>query len=153
VRMWKSILVVTVVAMLLATLAVGRWPRTSGAGQATAEPAADTGKIAWLTSLPEALEAARAEHKPILVDFFATWCGPCRLMDEETWPQAEVVAAAGKYVAVRLDVDAHQQTAAQFDVTGIPTVVFLDASGKEKHRSVGFVDAAAMLELLSKHKP
>lgn len=152
-RMWKSILVVAVVAMLLATLAIGRWPKNSGAGQAMAQPAADTGKIAWLTSLPDALEAARTQHKPILVDFFATWCGPCRLMDEETWPQAEVVAAAGKYIAVRLDVDANQQVAAQFGVTGIPTVVLLDASGKEQARSVGLVDAAGMLELLSKHKP
>jgi len=152
VRMWKSILVVAVVAMLLAALAVARWPKGSGTGEAAAEPAAQAGRIAWLTSLPEALEAARTQHKPILIDFFATWCGPCRLLDEETWPQAEVVAAASNYVAVRLDVDANQQVAAQFGVTGIPTVVFLDASGKEKDRSVGFVDAAAMLELLSKHK-
>lgn len=146
--MWKRTVVTTGVVLVGLVLA--------GAGCRQSSPAAATtaaSAIPWRQSLPEALQAAQAEGKPLLVDFFATWCGPCRMMDEETWPRPEVAAAAQAFIPVRLDVDANQQVARQYDITGVPTVVFLDASGKELDRQVGFATAEEMLGRMTKIRP
>jgi len=128
----------------------------AGSGCRPSSPAAATpaaGAISWHRSLPEALQAAQTERKPLLVDFFATWCGPCRMMDEETWSRPEVAAAAQAFIPVRLDVDENQQVARQYDITGVPTVIFLDATGKELDRQVGFATAEEMLGRMTKMHP
>jgi thiol:disulfide interchange protein len=123
-------------------------PTPTASATPAAAPASET---QWLKSLPEGLAAAKAENKPVLVDFFATWCGPCKQMDEQTWPDAGVKAAVTKVVPVRLDVDQNEDASAKFAVTGVPTVVILDATGKELDRIVGFAEPAEVLKLLDKH--
>jgi len=151
--MWKHIVIPAAVLTLIALVAAGCTPSAAGPEAAPTEPAAASGEIAWLKSLPEGQQAAQAQQKPIMVDFFATWCGPCRMMDEDTWPNAKVVAAAAKVVPVRLNVDANQDVASQYGITGIPTVVFLDASGKELGRHVGFASAEEILKVMNEYSP
>ena len=77
----------------------------------------------------------------ILVDFYADWCGPCRMMT----PVLEKVAQElqGKAVIGKLDIDKAQKIAGQFQVTSIPTLI-LFSEGKEIGRLVGLRDAAAV---------
>jgi len=64
--------------------------------------------------------------RPILLDFAAGWCGPCRAMDEEFWPLPEVKAAAERFVRVRVDYDTQLALRSRYNVSSIPQVIVLD---------------------------
>jgi thioredoxin 2 len=82
---------------------------------------------------------------PVLVDFYADWCGPCHMMA----PILDEVAhrRAGEILLLKLDTDANQQTAARLGIRGIPTLVAF-RNGKEHGRHVGVAEAAAVERLL-----
>jgi thiol:disulfide interchange protein len=94
-------------------------------------------KISWEPSMDAALEKAKKSQKPIMIDFFATWCGPCKMLDEKIYPDAAVVEEAQNFVCVKVDVDKHTDIARKYNVSGLPSLVFLNASGTEIHRQAG----------------
>jgi thioredoxin 1 len=79
---------------------------------------------------------------PVLIDFYATWCGPCKMMA----PVIDEVAKdyAGKLKVVKIDVDAASETAATMGVTAMPTFVVLK-DGKEVWRRLGAAPKAAFV--------
>lgn len=82
---------------------------------------------------------------PVLVDFFAEWCGPCKMIA----PLVEELAKEyeGKAKIVKLDVDASMDSAQTYGVMSIPTLIFFK-DGKEVDRSVGAMSKDAMAEKL-----
>jgi thioredoxin 2 len=85
---------------------------------------------------------------PVLLDLWAAWCGPCRMIA----PTIEMLARelAGKALVGKLDVDANQRTAAKFGVQGIPTLLILK-EGREVDRLVGVQTREAILARLNRH--
>lgn len=126
------------------------WPDLSFSKEATA--AKSTSAIAWQQDFDAALKQAKQENKRVLLRFTAAWCGPCRVMENQSWPSEEVVHAVNQdWIPVYLDVDqASAQAAAQrYGIAAIPTIVAVDANGQVLARS-GFMSASKLSKFLSK---
>ena len=83
---------------------------------------------------------------PVIVDFWAPWCGPCRMVA----PTLEKLAKeyAGKLVVAKVDTDENPEWAGKFGVQGIPTMLFVSA-GKVVHRQVGALPERMLRDVVS----
>lgn len=84
-------------------------------------------------------------EKPVLVDFFATWCGPCQMLAPVL---KEVKAAVGDRVSIiKIDVDKNPAVAAQYQVRGVPTMILFQA-GQQLWRQSGVLTKEQLLQVL-----
>lgn len=91
----------------------------------------------------EILRKAKAEKKPIMVDVYAVWCGPCKLMDAKTFAHPAIADwASKKLVSVKIDAEKGEgrKIARRYSVGSFPTVLFLDSDGNELDRLQGAFD-------------
>jgi thiol:disulfide interchange protein len=95
--------------------------------------------------LDEALKQAKSERKPIVLDFSAEWCAPCKRMEKTTFADAKVKELLQRCILVRIDVDQHEELAQRLGVVGLPDLRFVTPEGKvfQKLRGYQFPDSFA----------
>ncbi len=118
-------------------------------GQAAAPP------LQWEVSEPGARSRASAEHRPLLVDFGASWCGACKELDEKTFPDARVRAEGGRFVVLHVDATDDDDPEVvrlrkKYGVTeGLPVVLLFDSDGHEAFRFTEFVPPERLVGALA----
>jgi thiol:disulfide interchange protein DsbD len=146
---WKALSIVALT--LAASIAVAARPAQPPAGVASADGPA---QIVWAAQHGPAVERARAEKKPVMIDFGAEWCGACKELEHKTYVDPRIRAEAQRFVSIKIDgtedtpevLDLYKK----YGVLGLPTVVFLDSSGAvlPSPRVTGFIPADAFLPLM-----
>jgi len=109
--------------------------------------------IDWQTDLDGALAQAKSANKPLLLDFTADWCPPCKMMKRVTFSQLHVKEyVEANYIPVRLDMTHRsaltQKLGTRFAIKYFPTLLVLSPEGVETRRESGGMDAETFLAWL-----
>jgi thiol:disulfide interchange protein DsbD len=116
------------------------------AGAAFAIPRSRGGaNVQWQKYDAGAIRAAAEAHKPVMIDFAADWCLPCKELDEKTFTDPAVASEVARFVRIKADVTDDKDPEVQkltkdYSIVGVPTIVFIDSSGREAsaQRLTGF---------------
>ena len=103
----------------------------------------------WETNFTNALARAKAQQRPVLAYFTASWCGPCKLMARTTLTNEAVIQALNSFSHVAVDIDEHPGLAEKYAVRAVPTFQVLTAVGDEVSTSTGYQDSERFLQWLT----
>ena len=87
------------------------------------------------------------KDKLVLVDFYATWCGPCRMMH----PIIEEVAKEENIKVIKVDVDKHDELARNYGIMSIPTIILFQ-NGNLVEKNIGFIPKEQLLTMIKNYK-
>jgi len=121
-----------------------------------AAPLAAQMTATWEHQFASAQKRARAEKKIIFMDLWAEWCGPCVRLKRDVFPNPTAIAALGKVVPLSILVQKKDGTnltegrslAEKYKLEAYPTLIMVDAEGKELRRFVGYTDAVGLAKFI-----
>lgn len=163
-RQWlpKSIGITVVLVAFLMRMAA---PNVVAPVDPTLLAAGGGGEFVWsltykaeenIAPFDEVLAKAKADCKPVMIDFFADWCAACKELDHLTYVAPEVIAESKRFVTVKVDgtneSDVTDQMYKRFGVKGLPTVAFIDPMGEvlQNPRVAGFLPPKEFLPEMRK---
>ena len=87
--------------------------------------------------------------KPVLVDFYAEWCGPCQIMKPRILDVAERIGDDAK--VIQINIDKEKELATRFRIQSVPTLIIFK-NGKQQWRQSGLISAHALMQLLKEYQ-
>jgi thiol-disulfide isomerase/thioredoxin len=94
-------------------------------------------EINWLT-YNAGMDKANNQNLPVIIDFYADWCGPCQNMDEQLYTDSRVITKSIGFAMIKVNGDYNRDLMNQYNVESYPTIVFLDRNGNEVDRWLGW---------------
>lgn len=96
-----------------------------------------------------------SERNPIIIDFYADWCIPCKELDASTFSDSRVIIESKRFKNIKVDMtksltEESEKIRDKFKISGMPTVLIINSEGKEVNRITGFVNADEFLSIISK---
>lgn len=101
----------------------------------------------WYSSIEEASARAVPDNRPLIIDFSADWCIPCKVMEKEVYSTPDFQETSKRFLLVKIDFDRKVAVARKYSVQTLPTIVFADSYGKELFRYDGYLDPKSLLQL------
>jgi thiol:disulfide interchange protein len=108
-----------------------------------------TMQIQWVYSLSDGLKLAKEKNKPLMVYFYADWCGWCKKLEMETYRDSEVMKLSSNFVCVKVNTDRNIDESRKYKVSGLPTIVFLKSDGKIIEKVIGYRGSKDFMKIMS----
>ena len=105
--------------------------------------------ISWEHNFKTALEKAKTDQRPLMVDFYTEWCGWCKKLDSDTYSDPKVGDISKNFICVKVDADKNHDDAAKYQIQGYPTIIFLDYEGNIAERVVGYRNAGDFADVMN----
>lgn len=113
--------------------------------------------IQWIPYDKNMVSLAKSEHKPLIVDFYADWCNPCRALDRKVFADPEVLGVSRQIMMVRVDLTSRHASQDEilrhYRIRGVPTILFINKDGSEdlSLRIESYVDKSGFLSRAREH--
>ncbi|MDO9547538.1 MAG: thioredoxin family protein [Candidatus Marinimicrobia bacterium] len=123
--------------------------------QCTGTKTPEARSIQWLYSIDSARVAAQQQKKPIMIDFMAEWCPPCKAMEDSTFNQSGVIDKSQQFITLRIDVDKQPDVAIDYNGNarkyggvGIPNLLFLSPDNEKIKHVIGYHNAEQLIAVM-----
>ena len=115
-------------------------------------PRTPPAQLAFTAYEPALVAKAKDAGRPVVIDFAADWCIPCREMERSTYVDPRVIEEAARFMRLKADLtrqdDGTRQLINAYGIPGVPTTIFIDSQGAVRHRLFGYVGPHEFLEKL-----
>ena len=106
-------------------------------------------EIEW-QSFADGMARGKFENKKVFLHFYAEWCAPCKIMEEKTFKDPDVIASLNaNFIPIKVDVDREQQTSAMFKVQLLPDTFFLAANSEIIGHRPGYISPEQLKVILN----